>query len=58
MSSRIKVDRGLIKLFLKMTPEERLLSNDRQIRAILELQNAYSQKVADYRSERTAERFE
>lgn len=56
--SRIKVDRGLIKLFLKMTPEERLLSNDRQIRAILELQNAYKQKTSSNRSKHTPDRAE
>ncbi|WP_207691760.1 hypothetical protein [Desulfonema limicola] len=34
------VDTGLIAMFLKMTPEERLLSNDNAINAIAELRNA------------------
>jgi len=34
------VDKTLIKAFLKMTPEDRLLSNDNTIRTILELRNA------------------
>ncbi len=35
------VDKGLITLFLKMTPEERLRANDNAVRAILELRNAF-----------------
>lgn len=35
------VDEGLVALFLKMSPEERLKSNDNAVRAILELRNAY-----------------
>lgn len=34
------VDKGLIAMFLKMTPEERLKSNDNTINAIAELRNA------------------
>jgi len=34
------VDKTLIKIFLEMTPEDRLLSNDNAIRTILELRNA------------------
>lgn len=35
------VDEGLVAMFLKMSPEERLKSNDNAVRAILELRNAY-----------------
>jgi hypothetical protein len=35
------VDKGLIAMFLKMSPEERLQSNDNAFRAILELRDAY-----------------
>lgn len=49
-------DRGLIKMFLRMTPEERLVSNDNTIRTLMELRNAYRQKTAGIRPERPAER--
>jgi hypothetical protein len=35
------VDEGLVAMFIKMSPEERLKSNDNAVRAILELRNAY-----------------
>ncbi len=38
------VDIGLIAMFLKMTPEERLRSNDNAINAIAELRNAAGRK--------------
>ena len=38
------VDKGLVAMFLKMTPEERLWANDNAVRAILELRNAYQQQ--------------
>jgi hypothetical protein len=38
------VDKGLVAMFLKMSPEERLKSNDNAIRTILELRNAYQQQ--------------
>ena len=38
------VDEGLVAMFLKMSPEERLKSNDNAVRAILELRNAYKYK--------------
>ena len=48
-------DQGLVALFLKMTPEERLQANDNAIRAIIELRDAFQrQKDADRRSERPA----
>jgi hypothetical protein len=47
------VDKGLVAMFLKMLPEERLQSNDNAVRAILELRDAYKrQKQENYRPER------
>jgi hypothetical protein len=47
------VDEGLVAMFLKMSPEERLKSNDNAVRAILELRHAYRlQKNAGSRSKR------
>ncbi|MCJ7771916.1 MAG: hypothetical protein MUP22_02160 [Desulfobacterales bacterium] len=34
------IDKSLIRMFLKMTPEDRLISNDNSIRTIFELRNA------------------
>ena len=44
-----RVDKGLVAMFLRMSPEERLRANDNAIRAILELRHAY-------RRQRTSER--
>ncbi len=41
------VDKGLVAMFLKMSPEERLLANDNAARAILELRNAFEQQKTD-----------
>lgn len=38
------VDKGLVAMFLKMSPEERLIANDNAARAILELRNAFQQQ--------------
>lgn len=38
------VDKGLVAMFLKMSPEERLKANDNAVRAILELRYAYQQQ--------------
>ncbi|RZB35847.1 MAG: hypothetical protein SRB2_02772 [Desulfobacteraceae bacterium Eth-SRB2] len=38
------VDKGLVAMFIKMSPEERLKANDNAIRAILELRNAYQRQ--------------
>jgi len=43
------VDKGLVALFLKMSPEERLRSNDNAARTILELKNAYQQQKTNRR---------
>lgn len=40
------VDKGLVAMFLRMSPEERLRANDNAFRTILELRDAYwRQKV-------------
>jgi hypothetical protein len=41
------VDKGLVAMFLRMSPDERLLANDNMVRTILELRNAYRQRKAD-----------
>ena len=47
------VDKGLVAMFLRMSPEERLKANDNAVRGILELRNAYHrQKNNRRRSER------
>ncbi len=39
-----QIDRGLVAMFLKLSPEERLRANDNAARTILELRNAYQQQ--------------
>ena len=47
------VDKSLVAMFLKMSPEERLQANDNAVRTILELRNAYQQqKRQKHRPER------
>ena len=43
------VDRGLVAMFLRMSPEERLQANDNAFRAILELRDAYRRQKANER---------
>ena len=38
------VDKGLVAMFLNMSPEERLQANDNAVHAILKLRNAYQQQ--------------
>jgi hypothetical protein len=38
------VDCGLVAMFLKMNPEERIMSNDNSLRAILELRDDFDQR--------------
>ena len=38
------IDRGLIAMFLKMTPEERLQANDNAVRVVMELQDAFKRR--------------
>lgn len=39
-----EVDKGLVAMFLKMTPEERLKANDNAVRTILEMRNAFRRR--------------
>ncbi len=41
------VDKGLVAMFLKMSPEERLQANDNAARIIQELRDAYKQQRND-----------
>jgi len=43
------VDKGLIAMFLRMSPEERLRANDDAFRTILELRDAYRRQKTDER---------
>lgn len=38
------VDRGLVAMFLRMTPEERIVANDNSLRTILELRDAFTRR--------------
>ncbi|MFH1147116.1 MAG: helix-turn-helix transcriptional regulator [Pseudomonadota bacterium] len=42
-----EVDKGVVAMFLKMSPEERLQANDNAARAIQELRDAYKQQRND-----------
>ena len=43
------VDRGLVAMFLRMSPEERLRANDNAFRTILELRDAYRRQKSNER---------
>ena len=45
-SAEQSVDKGLIAMFLRMSPEERLRANDDYFRTILELRNACKRQKA------------
>jgi hypothetical protein len=56
-STRPVVDKGLIKMFLQLTPEERIQANDNAINAFSELKHAFKQQESTSRkSGRPAER--
>jgi len=46
------VDKGLVAMFLKMSPEERLRANDNAFRTILELRDAFRRQKANERKPR------
>ncbi len=50
LDDQSEVDKGLIAMFIKMSPEERLQANDDMCRLILELRNAYKQQKQKTRS--------
>ena len=43
------VDKGLVAMFISMSPEERLRANDNAFRTILELRNAYRRQKTNKR---------
>lgn len=43
------VDKGLVAMFLRMSPEERLLANDNAARTIMELRNEFIRQQAEKR---------
>jgi hypothetical protein len=43
------VDKGLVAMFLRMSPEERLQANDNALRTILELRYAYKRRRTNKR---------
>ncbi len=47
--NRSGVDKGLVAMFLEISPEERILANDNALRAISELRCAYRQGKIDER---------
>lgn len=46
MVNQSGVDKGLVAMFLRMSPEERLWANDDAFRTILELKDAYRRRKA------------
>jgi len=44
-----RVDKGLVAMFLRMSPEERLQANDNALRTIMELRDAYRRQKASER---------
>jgi hypothetical protein len=46
------VDKGLVAMFLRMSPEERLRANDNAFRTILELRDAYRRQKNNKRKPR------
>ena len=49
IDNRPGVDEGLVAMFLRMSPEERLLANDNALRTIVELRDAYKRRKAKER---------
>jgi hypothetical protein len=48
-ANRSGVDKGLVAMFIRMSPEERLRANDNAFRTILELRDAYRQRKTNKR---------
>jgi hypothetical protein len=48
------VDKSLVAMFLKMTPEERLRANDSAANTILELRDAFRQRCDRGKSDRAS----
>jgi hypothetical protein len=45
--NQASVDKSLVAMFLKMSPEERLQMNDKSASTIFELRNAFKQRKLD-----------
>lgn len=41
---QLGTDKGLIKMYLDMSPEERIRANDNSIRTLVELRNAFKKQ--------------
>ena len=55
LAQRPHADKGLVAMFLRMSPEERLQANDNMVRTILELRQGYRQwKANERRSKRNS----
>jgi len=50
-------DPGLIKLFLSLSPEERLRSNDNTLKTIWDLRYAFKHKATSIRSQLTSKKI-
>jgi hypothetical protein len=48
-ANQFGVDKGLVAMFIRMSPEERLRANDNTFRAILELRDAYRRRKTNER---------
>jgi hypothetical protein len=48
-NNKTGVDKGLVAMFLKMSPEERLQANDNACRTVLELRDAYKRRETNKR---------
>jgi len=49
VADQFGTDKGLIAMFLRMSPEERLRANDDAFRTIMELKDAYRRQETDGR---------
>lgn len=47
IADRSGVDKGLVAMFLRMSPEERLQANEDAFRTILELKDAYRRQTVE-----------
>ena len=50
-NNQTNVDKGLVAMFIRMSPEERLQANDNACRTILELRDAYKRRKTNDNSE-------
>jgi len=50
------VDKGLVAMFLRISPEERLRANDKALRTILELRHACRQRKTNQRQSKRSSR--